>query len=116
MSENVIGYGLCLLAGIASTVATYLMRVSSLESGVATFFSLQRLMYLGAAVGAYGIGFIFYSLALRKLPMSLAYPVMTAMTMLMIALVGAVVLQESMGMMKILGIALLVLGAFLVAA
>jgi len=115
MAENMWGYLLCLLAGIASTAATYLMRVSSLDGSASAFFSVQRMMYLGAAVGAYGLGFIFYSLALRKLPMSLAYPVMTAMTMLMIAVVGGFVLQESMGMLKMLGIALLVLGAFLVA-
>jgi small multidrug resistance pump len=71
-----------------------------------------RLLWLGGAGGAYALGFVCYAVALEKLQMSLAYPVMTAITMLLVALLGCLALQEGLSLSKIAGIVLITAGAF----
>nr|WP_315475641.1 SMR family transporter [uncultured Undibacterium sp.] len=120
MNTIFFGYLWCVLAAIASALASYLIKTSSVSTSSNVLLSentsdLSRLLYLACAVGAYGIGFVFYTLALKKLPMSLAYPVMTALTIVLVAIVGAFVLEEPLNWLKIVGILLIMSGAFLVA-
>jgi small multidrug resistance pump len=42
-----------------------------------------------AAVGFYGVGFMFYAWALKKLPLTSAYPVMVAITIVEVFVFGA---------------------------
>ncbi len=103
------GYLWCALAAVASAAATFLIKMSSQHgSGL----SLVRLLWLGGAGGAYALGFVCYAVALEKLQMSLAYPVMTAITMLLVALLGCIALQESLSLSKIAGVVLITAGAF----
>ncbi len=103
------GYLWCALAAIASAAATFLIKMSSQHS---SGLSLVRLLWLGGAGGAYALGFVCYAVALEKLQMSLAYPVMTAITMLLVALLGGIALQETLSLSKIAGIVLITAGAF----
>jgi multidrug transporter EmrE-like cation transporter len=93
-------------------VATYLIKASHIAHQSEGFWSISKLLYLGSAIAAYGLGFIFYTFALKRLAMSLAYPVMTAITLLIIAIVGVLVLNEDMTTTKILGMLLIATGAF----
>lgn len=107
-----VGLMWCALASLFSAAATYLIKMSgSAGEGL----SLARLVWLGAACGAYGMGFVAYALALHRLQISLAYPVMTAITIAMVALIGYFGLQEPLGTSRLAGIALVAAGAFLVA-
>lgn len=103
------GYLWCALAAVASAAATFLIKMSS-QNG--SGLSLVRLLWLGGAGGAYALGFVCYAVALEKLQMSLAYPVMTAITMLLVALLGSIALQESLSLSKIAGFLLITAGAF----
>jgi small multidrug resistance pump len=107
-----LGIMWCALASLASAAATYLIKMSG---SAGEGFSLARLAWLGAACGAYGMGFVAYAFALQRLQISLAYPVMTAITIAMVALIGYFALQEPLGMTRLAGIALVTAGAFLVA-
>ena len=95
---------------MASAAATLLIKISSqYGSGL----SVVRLLWLGGAGGAYALGFICYAVALEKLQISLAYPVMTAITMALVTLIGCSVLQEALlTMPKVFGILLITAGAF----
>lgn len=109
MNLTTVGYLWCLLAAVASAGATVLIKISGQQgSGI----SLSRLLFLGGAGGAYALGFICYALALEKLQISLAYPVMTVITLVLVTMLGCFVLQESMTVSKLLGIALISTGAF----
>lgn len=110
MPVHLLGYLWCALAALASAGATLLIKHATI---VAPAWGLPRLLWLGAACGVYGLGFLCYSVALQKLPMSLAYPVMTAVSMLVIALLGYTLLQEPITLQKAAGMALLAAGAFL---
>ena len=115
IAVNWLGLLMCFLAGVASAAATYLLRMSHLQAALSENPSMTRFMYLGAAVASYGIGFVLYALALRRLPISFAYPFMTACTIILVALVGAYFLQEPIGVLKLCGFALMLCGVFLLA-
>jgi multidrug transporter EmrE-like cation transporter len=120
MNTIFLGYLWCALAAVASALASYLIKTSNTSSFSNTLLGehaidLSRWLYLACAVGAYGIGFVFYTLALKKLPMSLAYPVMTAMTIVLVAIVGTLAMEEPLGWVRIAGVLLIMSGAFLVA-
>lgn len=112
MSPSVIGFLWCGGAAFASALSTYLIKLSS-QAGAD--WNLVRLAWLGSACASYGLGFICYSIALQKLQISLAYPVMTAITLALVTLVGYAALQEPMSAPKLAGIVLVGAGAFLLA-
>lgn len=112
MSPALTGYLWCALAALASALATYLIKLSNQH---ADGWSLERLLWLGAACATYGAGFVCYSVALRKLDMSLAYPVMTGFAMTMVAVIGYAALNEPMTASKLTGMLLIGAGAFALA-
>ena len=111
ISSTGAGYLWCVAAAFASALATFLIKQSTLANAG---WTMVRLLWLGAACGSYATGFVFYSLALQRLQMSLAYPLMTAVTTAVLSLVGYLVWQESLGLTKCLGLMLLGAGAFLI--
>ena len=66
------------------------------------------------SMACYGIGFMFYTVALTRLELSKAYPVSSAAAIVMIAAVSFVFLRESLEAAKLVGLALLIAGIFLV--
>lgn len=112
MSPSVIGFLWCAGAALASALSTYLIKLSG-QAGADWNFA--RLAWLGSACASYGLGFICYSIALQRLQISLAYPVMTAITLTLVTLTGYAALQEPMSAAKLAGIALVGAGAFLLA-
>jgi multidrug transporter EmrE-like cation transporter len=111
-AQALAGYFWCMLAAVASAVATLLIKLSH-QPGAE--WTLARLGWLGAACAAYGVGFVCYAIALQKLQMSLAYPVMVAITMVLVAVTGYFALQEALTASKLAGMLLIALGAFVLA-
>jgi multidrug transporter EmrE-like cation transporter len=111
-APQLAGYVWCMLAALASAGATLLIKQSHQAGSDWTF---ARAGLLGAACAAYGIGFVCYVLALQKLQMSLAYPVMVAITMVLVAVTGYFALQEALTASKLAGMLLIAIGAFVLA-
>jgi small multidrug resistance pump len=107
-----IGYLWCAGAACFSALSTYLIKLSGMAGAD---WNLARLMWLGAAAGSYVLGFGCYSVALQKLQISLAYPVMTAVTMSLVTAIGWMVLNEPLTATKIGGLCLIGAGAFVLA-
>ena len=63
-----------------------------------------------AAVGSYGLAFVLYSLALTKLPLNVAHPVMTAGAIVVVGLASVFAFKEPMPPLTALGYALLLAG------
>lgn len=105
----VIGCLWCVLAALASAGATLLIKLSA---GSGAGWHLARVLLLGGACTTYAAGFICYTLALQKLQMSLAYPVMTAVTLVLVTLLGYLILNEALTPSKLTGLALIAAGAF----
>jgi multidrug transporter EmrE-like cation transporter len=109
MTPAMTGFLWCALAALASAMATFLIKMSN---GHGADLNMVRLAFLGGAGATYAIGFVCYSVALQKLDMSIAYPVMTGIAMVMVAILGIAVLGESFTSGKIIGMLLIAAGAF----
>jgi multidrug transporter EmrE-like cation transporter len=66
------------------------------------------------AILSYGFGVIFYMFMLSRLDLSFLYPVMTALGMMCATLVSATLFREQISVVRLGGIALMVIGVFLV--
>jgi small multidrug resistance pump len=109
-------YFLLVLSGTMSALASILLRVSGqmpLSSMASfSFTSTPTLLRFGAVV-AYGLGFVLYALALRRVELSVAYPLMVGVTILEIfgyGLVGG----DPVSMRSIIGAILILSGIFLI--
>ena len=107
-----IGYGWCAAAALASALASRFIKIAHRYD---TLSQTQPLAWLCAAAGAYVLGFAAYTLALGKLPVSLAYPVMVAMTMVLLVGFGYALLQEPLAIRKLIGIGIIAVGVFVLA-
>ncbi len=101
-----------LLAGGLSALASILLRVAALD-GVAIPGGQWTMRLL--AICAYGAGFVLYALALKRLELSMAYPLMVGTTMMLLFLYG-LFSGEAVTAKTAAGAAMLVLGVCLIYA
>lgn len=71
--------------------------------------------YLLLGLTCFGLALGAYSYSLTKYELSVAYPVMTSLGLIIVAQTSAFLFQESFGLQKILGTALIIIGVVLVA-
>ena len=72
------------LSGTCSALASVLLRVSSQMGGIGSLAGLMttpNLLRL-AAIAAYGAGFVLYALALKRIELNIAYPLMVGIAIL----------------------------------
>ncbi|MNR48107.1 4-amino-4-deoxy-L-arabinose-phosphoundecaprenol flippase subunit ArnE [compost metagenome] len=103
-----------ILSGACSVAASVALKAAGANSSAAPPLPLvaQALPYL-AAVGAYGLGFGLYALALRQLDLTLAYPLMVAFAIAGVFLYGLLSGAESISAMRMAGAAFIAVGVFL---
>lgn len=87
-----MSYFLLISSGIMSAIASVLLRLAGQmpevsASTVAVLTSTPTLLRIGA-IAAYGLGFVLYALALRRIELSIAYPLMVGVAILAIFLYG----------------------------
>ncbi len=115
-------YKLLLGMGVVANVVAQLLLKSTmrgydvfgsggLSKGVLGIFA-KPLFWLSLA--CYGLGFMFYTVALSRLELSKAYPVSSAAAVVMIAAISLLFFRESPDASKLVGLALLIAGIFLV--
>jgi len=84
-------YFLLISSGIMSALASVFLRIAGqMPVASATTFALTStpMLLRLSAIGAYGLGFILYALALRRVELSVAYPLMVGVAILAIFLYG----------------------------
>ncbi|SAK69628.1 ligand-binding protein SH3 [Caballeronia ptereochthonis] len=108
-----------LLSGSCSALASILLRLAGklpADSGALLFgLAARPMLYRFGALGAYGAGFLLYAIALKRVELSVAYPLMVAVTILEIMLFG-VVLGEGASLRTIAGATLLIVSVLLLYA
>jgi len=77
-------------------------------------FRLLTNPFVLVAILAYGFGVIFYMFMLSRLDLSYLYPVMTALGLIFATLVSSVILGEHVSLVRLSGIAVVIVGVFLV--
>lgn len=105
-------YYLCLAAGILLGVgAQLLLKVGATGEGDFMVQLLRPQTVIG--LGLYGMAAFFYIVALRKIPVTVAFP-SVALSYAIIALLGYFWLREPLGISQIAGIAMIMAGVVLV--
>lgn len=103
----------CFNAG-ANVMLKYATRTSvGFQDGVLGFVKGNAIGLTALAVFAGNV--VLYFLALRALPLSVAYPVMNGMTMIVVLALAVSFLDERVAPVQIVGCVLVVVGATLVA-
>lgn len=78
-------------SGLCSSVASIFLRLAGTQKVQPDFWLFGPTGLRLAAVGAYGVGFVLYAVALRRLPVNVAYPFMVAVTVISLAIYGGFV-------------------------
>lgn len=114
-----MSYFMLFLSGTCSALASVLLRVagqmsvaSSSMQGLASLLTMPNMLRVGAIV-AYGAGFVLYALALKRIELNIAYPLMVGIAILEIfgyGLLGG----ESVSARSAMGALLIMSGIFLI--
>lgn len=73
----------------------------------------QPFLYIG--VLSFGLALVFYSLVLKTMHLSVAYPVMVSLGLIIVTLASYFFLNESIRWIQIIGFGLIIVGVWLVA-
>lgn len=71
--------------------------------------------FLIAGVASFGLALVTYSYSLTKLPLSLGYPIMSSVGLIIVAVSSVLFFEETYTLPKLLGTLLILVGVFLVA-
>lgn len=111
---------LILLSGILSNAgASVLIKVAMLPPYKPTSLNpLVLLSNLPLIVGVmlYGVAFVLYALALTKLPLNVAHPILTSGAIALVAAVSTVYFGERLSPLNWLGIGLIICGVIALTA
>nr|WP_232356156.1 small multidrug resistance protein [Burkholderia vietnamiensis] len=100
-------------SGLFGGLASILLRVAALKGLILGESSILPWIARGAAVGAYGVGFLLYAIALRKTTLGVAYSTMVAISMLVVLSFTA--LHESLlRPMQVVGAVVILIGVWMV--
>lgn len=104
-----------IIAFSLNSIANILLKLKARQGG----FELADLNLLGlishnflflAGIFLFAVNVVFYFLALRAIPLSTAYPVMTVMSFLIINSYAYFFIGEEIGMMQIVGYLFIIMG------
>ncbi|GBG14008.1 23S rRNA (guanosine-2'-O-)-methyltransferase RlmB [Novimethylophilus kurashikiensis] len=112
-----MAYTLLFLSACMSALASVMIKLAG-QTQFAWGWDWQSLMsrpvfLIVGALGAYCFGFLFYAVALKKLELSIAYPIMVAATILLIYGYG-LLRGESINMQSLAGAGLMIFSIFLI--
>jgi multidrug transporter EmrE-like cation transporter len=108
------------MAIVLNALANILIKVGMLKAGklesipVLIKYALgQPFLYTG--VLSFGLALVAYSIVLSKLNLSVAYPIMVSMGLIIVVLVSFFALKETITVMQIAGFIFIVAGVWMVA-
>lgn len=105
----VIAFTLNALANVLLKSGSHSLSVSGLTA--TSFFANYALL---GGLFLFALNIVFYALALARLPLSVAYPVMVAGSLIIVALSSALYLGESITLVQLLGMGMLLLAVVLI--
>ncbi|MBI2410233.1 hypothetical protein HYV30_04350 [Candidatus Kaiserbacteria bacterium] len=114
---NWLALGLALILNAAANVS--LKAGSPVLTEGLSFATMPRVLtnpYLVGGIILFALNVVFYSYALTRLPLSLAYPTMIIGGLLIITTASAFIFGESLSYLQASGLSLIVLGVILLYA
>ncbi|MDR3519956.1 MAG: hypothetical protein P4L63_03685 [Candidatus Pacebacteria bacterium] len=83
-----------------------------LQGSLITLISRNYLIFVGCFL--FALNAIFFVLALRNLPLSIANPIMLVMSFIIVGIASVSLLNERLDAMQLIGYALLILGVVVI--
>lgn len=105
MSPMTITYAALVVAIIFEVIGTTLLKQSE---------QFTRLWPTLGSLAAYGIAFYLLSMALRTLPVGIAYAIWSGLGIVLVSLIGIFVFRQSLDLPAIFGLGLIVAGILIV--
>lgn len=99
---------------ILGVVGQYFLKIASTSININDLYSVLLNVNLIIGLGFYGISTIFYLVALRAIPLSIAYPVLS-LGYVFILLIGRFLLNENISNYQYFGVLLILAGVCFVA-
>jgi multidrug transporter EmrE-like cation transporter len=109
-----MNYSFLLIALVLNSTANILLKVAAMGSRGTSIPALISNPYAVAGVFIFASNVYFYIQALKNLPLTLVYPVMTAVSFLIINTYGFIILKEPWSITSLAGYALIIIGIILV--
>jgi multidrug transporter EmrE-like cation transporter len=114
--ELVKSFAVVLIAVLGNVGASLILKWASLPGNrIESYSNLPSLVNLSAivlALACYGVAFLGYMIALRTIPVGTAYPVITSLSVVCIAIAAVFVFNETATVRSLLGITLILAGVF----
>jgi multidrug transporter EmrE-like cation transporter len=107
---------LLLLCLLLSAAASYFLKLGAMASGPGNLVQLASHPWTLLGGLCYAATFAFYAIALQKVPLSLAQPVITGGASVVAALLSVLLLREALSPVNWLGLGLLCAGLYLLFA
>lgn len=105
---------LVLLAAINSTIGNLFLKKASADLLSIQDFFTNKFLILG--IFFYAINVIFFVIALKKIPVSIAYPALSGTSFLLLILASVLFFQEDLNSLKIFGAMLIFIGILILAS
>ena len=103
---------LLILAGINSTFGNIFLKKSSMTTGI-IFPFLNINVYFVIGLVFYGLNVLLFSVALKHISVSIAYPILAAIGSVFLVICANFIYSEPITNMKILGILIILIGIFI---
>lgn len=111
-----MGYVLLAVAFTLNALANVLLKNGSLTLNLSGFHitSLITNYALMGGLFLFALNILFYTLALTRIPLSVAYPMMIAGSLTIVALSSALYLGEGISFVQLIGMGLLLISVILI--
>lgn len=100
-----------IISGLCSSVAGAMLKIGAQKKPYA---SLIDFWPHASAVGFYLVGFVFYFLALSRMSLTIAYPIMVSSAILFVMFMGSMWFEEPITTIKIVGATIIIIGVFVI--
>jgi multidrug transporter EmrE-like cation transporter len=109
-----MSYIFLLLAFLLNSAANILLKSGSSNGlkldSFSPFYLIQNNSYLIFGFICFALNALFYFLALKNIPLSLGYPIMVTMSLIIIGLYSFLILGENFSYMQAIGYAIIITG------
>ncbi|MEO1608781.1 MAG: SMR family transporter [Pseudomonadota bacterium] len=118
-AQLISGWLLLALAIVANVIANISLKIAAVSikdvtDPLAIALRLATQAYFWAGLVSCGVLFLAFFFALRSVPVSLAYPIVTSLATVGLTVLDAMVLATPIGLTRIIGIAFVLVGIALV--
>lgn len=106
------------LNAMANIVLKWAMRgqAGAAGQGAAVIKGLLTNYWAWVGIALFGLAFVLYSVVLTKINLSIAYPVMTSLGLVIISVVSVLFFKEVITNWQMVGLLLIIIGVWLVSA